>query len=185
MQLGPTLETKRLILRPPVEADLDGWEVFAADAEVMRFLGGQQTRAAAWRSLATMTGSWALRGFGMFSVIEKSSGQWIGRLGPWMPEGWPGTEIGWGLTRSAWGKGYAMEGTIASIDWAFAHLGWTEVIHTIDPDNEPSKVVARRLGARMDGFTMLPAPFDDKKIEKWVQSRRDWELGQTSRNTQR
>ena len=33
----------------------------------------------------------------MFSVIEKDSGRWIGRIGPWQPEGWPGTEVGWSL----------------------------------------------------------------------------------------
>ena len=44
-----------------------------------------------------MAGSWALNGFGMFSVIEKASGLWLGRIGPWRPDGWPGNEVGWGL----------------------------------------------------------------------------------------
>lgn len=38
----------------------------------MCFLGGPQSRAGAWRAMATMAGSWALPGFGMFSVIERS-----------------------------------------------------------------------------------------------------------------
>ena len=71
----------------------------------------------------------------MFSVIEKASGRWVGRLGPWQPEGWPGTEVGWGLARDAWGKGYATEGAAAAIDWAFDALGWDDVIHCIDPGN--------------------------------------------------
>ena len=33
----------------------------------------------------------------MFSVFEKDSGRWIGRLGPWEPHGWPGKEVGWGI----------------------------------------------------------------------------------------
>src|SRR3546814_11429497 len=81
-----------------------------ADAEAARFIGGQQARAVAWRGFLASAGAWTIQGFSMFSVIEKSSGQWIGRLGPWHPEGWPGTEVGWGLARSAWGKGYALEG---------------------------------------------------------------------------
>ena len=88
--------------------------------------------------MATFTGSWALHGFGMFSVIEKASGRWIGRLGPWAPEGWPGTEVGWGLAREAWGKGYATEGSAATMDWAIDTLGWSDIIHSIDPDNEAS-----------------------------------------------
>ena len=70
-------------------------------------------------SFGTFLIAWALQGFSMFSVIEKASGDWIGRLGPWAPEGWPGTEVGWGIVRSAWGKGYATEGAAATIDWAF------------------------------------------------------------------
>ena len=103
--LGPVLETERLILRPPVQADLDGWAEFMADARSARFVGGVQPRAASWRFMATMTGSWALLGFGMFSVIEKASGRWAGRLGPWMPEGWPGTEVGWGVHPAFQGRG--------------------------------------------------------------------------------
>ena len=140
--LGPTLETDRLLLRPPIEADLDGWAELMADEESSRFIGGPQLRPAAWRGLASMAGSWALKGYGMFSVVEKASGRWIGRLGPWMPEGWPGTEVGWGLVPEAQGKGYAIEGSTAAIDWAFDTLGWTEVIHCIDPANAPSQAVA-------------------------------------------
>ena len=58
--LGPTLETDRLLLRPPIAEDLDGWEAFGADPETMRFMGGVQPRAALWRAHAMMAGSWAV-----------------------------------------------------------------------------------------------------------------------------
>jgi RimJ/RimL family protein N-acetyltransferase len=121
-----------------------------------------------------MAGAWAIQGFGMFSVIEKSSGRWIGRLGPWMPEGWPGTEVGWGLTRAAWGKGYATEGSIAAIDWVFERLGWSEVIHCIAPDNVPSQKVALRLGSGKLRSTNLPAPFESMMVDVWGQTREQW-----------
>ena len=68
----------------------------------------------------------------MFSVIEKSTGRWVGRLAPWTPDGWPGTEVGWGIARDRCGLGYATEAATAAIDWAFDALGWSEVIHVID-----------------------------------------------------
>src|SRR5215208_1421034 len=120
--MGPILETARLILRPPREEDLAGWADLMGTEESARFIGGTMARPAAWRGMATMAGSWALKGFGMFSVIDKASGEWLGRVGPWQPEGWPGTEVGWGLKRSAWGKGYAQESAEAAIDWAFGAL---------------------------------------------------------------
>ena len=73
--LGPTLQTKRLILRPPQREDIDAWAQFAADVESSRFLGGPLQRPGAWRTMAAVAGSWALLDFGMFSVIERSTGR--------------------------------------------------------------------------------------------------------------
>lgn len=168
------LETERLILRPPQREDLDAWAEFAADAQTMRFLGGVQSRSAAWRALMCMAGSWQLQGFAMFSVIEKASGRWLGRIGPWMPADWPGTEVGWGLAAAAQGKGYAVEAATASIDWAFANLGWSEVIHCIAPDNAASQRVAQRLGSRCLRQVALPAPYETMAIDAWGQSRDEW-----------
>jgi RimJ/RimL family protein N-acetyltransferase len=170
----PTLETDRLILRPPAREDFEAWADFSADAETMRHLGGAQARALAWRGMCTMTGAWTVRGFSMFSVIEKASGRWIGRLGPWQPEGWPGTEVGWGLIREAQGKGYATEGSAACVDWAFETLGWDEVIHTIDPANVASQAVARRLGSTILRQATLPPPFEGQTLDVWGQSRDQW-----------
>ncbi len=138
----------------------------------MRYMGGPQVRAVAWRGFAMITGAWTILGFSMFSVIEKASGAWIGRLGPWMPEGWPGPEIGWGLARETWGRGFASEGAAATMDWAFDHLGWTEVIHPILAENTPSQAVARRLGSSFQGRTKLPV--NDTEVDLWGQTRDQW-----------
>lgn len=171
---GPTLETERLLLRPTAAEDLDGWAELMGDEETARFIGGVQPRAAAWRGLMTMGGAWALQGFAMFSVIEKASGRWIGRIGPWVPEGWPGTEVGWGLIKSACGQGFAYEAAVATIDWAFDTLGWSDVIHCIDPANTPSQRLAERLGSTNRGPGKLPAPFEDYPVDVWGQSRAQW-----------
>lgn len=168
------IETERLILRPPQSNDFDGYAALMGDAQAARFIGGQQVRALAWRSFLASAGAWTIQGFSMFSVLEKSSGQWLGRLGPWYPEGWPGTEVGWGLARSAWGKGYACEGAVAAIDWTFEHLDWAEVIHCIDPANTPSQALAQRLGSTCRGPGKLPAPYEDAPFEIWGQTREQW-----------
>ena len=170
---APTLETDRLILRQPQAEDFEAWAAFAADEETMRHIGGAQARSVAWRGICSVTGAWQIRGFSMFSVIEKATGRWIGRMGPWQPEDWPGTEVGWGLSREVWGKGYATEGAAAAIDWAFETLGWTEVIHTIDAANVGSQAVARRLGSTLLRRDRLPPPFSEE-IDVWGQSREAW-----------
>ena len=103
------LETERLILRPPRADDLDAWTEMMEDEEAARFIGGVAPRSVCWRQLMTMIGAWHAHGFAMFSVIEKASGRWVGRLGPWQPEGWPGPEVGWAIARECWGRGYAGE----------------------------------------------------------------------------
>ena len=173
----PTLETDRLILRAPRQEDFEPWAAFSADSEAMRHLGGAQARAMAWRGMCTMTGAWTVRGFSMFSVIEKATGRWIGRLGPWQPEEWPGTEVGWGLIRDVHGKGYATEGAAVCVDWAFAALGWDEVIHTIDAANTASQAVARRLGSTILRRAAMPPPFEGQALDVWGQTRDQWMAG--------
>jgi RimJ/RimL family protein N-acetyltransferase len=168
------LETERLILRPPREEDLDGWAALMADEEAAKHIGGPLPRAAAWRSMASMAGSWMLKGFGMFSVVEKASGRWIGRVGPWQPEEWPGTEVGWGLLKDVWGKGDAQESARAAITWTFDTLSWTEVVHLIGPDNARSRSLAERLGASNTGASRMPAPYENLPVDLWRQSRERW-----------
>jgi RimJ/RimL family protein N-acetyltransferase len=170
---GPVIETARLILRPPEIEDFDDFAAFCADPEVMHFLGGVQARSVAWRGFSGVAGSWMLQGFAMFSVFERASGKWIGRVGPHKPMDWPGTEVGWGLIREAQGKGYAVEAAEVSMDFAVGELGWTDVIHCIDKDNTPSQVVAQKLGSTRRGVAMLPAP-SSVEVEIWGQSAADW-----------
>lgn len=171
---GPRIETERLILRPPRIEDFDAYAANMADEEASKFIGGPQGRAVAWRGFLQLAGAWSIQGFSMFSVIERSGGRWVGRLGPWKPEGWPGNEVGWGLARAAWGKGYATEGACAAIDWAFEHLGWDCMIHCIDPDNIASADLARRLGSSVIRKVSLPEPYQDKVADLWGQTREQW-----------
>jgi RimJ/RimL family protein N-acetyltransferase len=172
--LGPTIETERLILRPPAAEDFEGFCTFMGDSEAAKHIGGVQSPPVVWRTMRTIAGGWALDGFHMFSVIEKESGNWIGRIGPIHPEGWPGREVGWGLVSRAWGKGYAREASVAAMNFAFDILGWDRVIHTIDPENTPSVALARALGSYRIGPGKLPEPYGHLNVEIWGQSRDEW-----------
>jgi RimJ/RimL family protein N-acetyltransferase len=170
----PVLETERLLLRPPQREDYAGWAALGRDEEAMRHLGGTKTAFDSWRHFLANVGSWHVLGFGPFSVIRKADGHWIGRIGPLRPEGWPGNEIGWTLAREAWGQGYATEAASAAADWAFAVLGWDEMIHCIAPDNHASQAVAKRLGSSRRGPGRMPAPHDQEAIDIWGQTRGEW-----------
>jgi RimJ/RimL family protein N-acetyltransferase len=172
--LGPTLVTERLILRPPVAEDFEPCAQLMADEATARYIGGVLPRAVSWRGFIGIAGAWSMQGFSFFTVVEKATGLWVGRVGPWHPEGWPGTEVGWSLGAAFHGKGYATEAATAAIDWAFDHLGWTEVIHTIHPDNVASQAVAARLGSVNRGCGQMPAPYEAEPIDIWGQSKDQW-----------
>ena len=177
--LGPTLTTERLILRPPQRSDVEPWAQFMG-SEASSFIGGPVPRLRAWSGLMSGAGDWALRGFGMFSVVEKASGEWVGRVGPVQYEGWPGTEVGWAIIPAVQGKGYAVEAAIACMDFVVEDLGWTDIIHTIRPDNFISQRVAKRLGSFNRGPGRLPEPNDGLSIDIWGQSASDWRAGPLS-----
>ncbi|MFZ5636834.1 MAG: GNAT family N-acetyltransferase [Pseudomonadota bacterium] len=172
---GIQLETERLILRVPRIEDFERYAGFFGD-ESSRTIGGPHPRGDAWRRFLQMPGAWLVQGFGMFSVIEKSSGLWVGQAGPWRPDGWPGTEVGYAFHQDARGKGYCTEACVAAIDFAFDALGWEDVIHCIDEKNIASQNVARRLGSRNRGRGALPKPLDVHAIDIWGQTRDEWRI---------
>ena len=168
------IETERLILRRPRLEDLDRWADMMTDEDAARYIGGVQAKSMVWRSLMTQAGAWELTGVAMFSVVEKESGRWIGRVGAWQPYGWPGTEVGWALHRDAWGRGYALEAARVAMDHAFDTLDWTDVVHCIDPGNVRSMRLAERLGSRFRREAMMPPPYDRAPVQLWGQTRDEW-----------
>ena len=145
----PRIETERLVLRAIREDDFEPWAEMAADADFNRYLRGEPLdRGDAWRAFAMILGHWTLRGYGFFAVEEKASGRFVGRVGPWFPEGWPEPEIGWAIGPQHQRRGFATEAARASLEWAFEDLGWTRAIHVIKHGNAPSIGVAEKLGSK-------------------------------------
>lgn len=172
-----TLETERLRLRMWELEDFEAYAAMSAEPEVMRFLatdGKPLSRFEAWRSLSAQAGHWQLRGFGMFAVVERTSGHFVGRIGPWQPEGWPGFEIGWTLRARYWGRGYATEAVSKCIEYAFTELQRPHVISLIDRDNVRSIRLAERVGERLEGDVTLPHMLPGKTVLQYGLSRDDW-----------
>ena len=151
--LIPSLETDRLNLRPFNRFDLDPLAEIIADKEVIQYAtynGKVMSRNQAWNWLCLMIGHWYMRGFGIWAVEEKATGEFIGRIGLQFLDWFDDVELVWMLKKSAWGKGFAAEGARAAIDHGFHTLELprvTSVIHTV---NEPSIRLAERLGMKFE-----------------------------------
>ena len=171
------LETDRLILRRWTLGDFEDFAAMSADPRVMQFLavdGRPDSRFGSWRSLCGMVGHWQLRGFGLFAVIERQTGTFVGRVGPWEPEGWPDFEIGWALRSEYWGRGYATEAVNRCIAHAFTDLNRSHLSSFILPENTRSIRVAERVGERFEGKVVLPH-LPDRKVLQYGLSRNEWQ----------
>ncbi|MEJ6397369.1 GNAT family N-acetyltransferase [Yoonia sp. 208BN28-4] len=157
----PTLTTDRLTLRAPQESDIAAVAAFFADPVRSVGFGGPEDEHTAWRWFASMIGHWHLRGYG-FWFADLHDGTPVGMTGLWNPSGWPEPELGWVLYANAEGKGYAVEMAKAVRHHAYTTMGWTTLTSNIVPDNDKSKAVARRLGAKMERVYENPAMGTDE-----------------------
>ncbi|NOX93630.1 MAG: GNAT family N-acetyltransferase [Alphaproteobacteria bacterium] len=169
------IETDRLILRLPEPRDTDAHIAMMQEPAVAATLSPTkkpQARSDLWRQFASYLGHWQIRGFGFFSVEEKATGAWVGRVGPWMPEGWPGIECGWAFHSDYWGKGYAPEAAIASVRWTFAQfpdLG--RIISVIEQNNTNSQAVAKKIGEEKSGEIF---EYKGYRLDIWAANREAW-----------
>ena len=150
------IETERLILRGPEPADFPAFVTFySSERSVMN--GGPLEYPAAWRAFATAIGHWTLRGYGMWTLIERSSGALAGRVGLWNPGGWPEPELAWTLYDGYEGRGLAFEAAAAARRHSYEMFGLGPLISVIEPQNQRSIALARRLGAQVERDWTLPS----------------------------
>ena len=79
----PQLTTDRLLLRGFRPDDFERYAEMMADPDVSRHLmdGRPLTRVEAWGQLAMFAGHWVLRGYGLWAVEERATGEFLGRIG--------------------------------------------------------------------------------------------------------
>ena len=165
----PTLLTPRLTLRGLRAADLDAFAAMQANPAVMKTLGTGVTRSRAetWDMMARMLGQWALRGYGMFAIVETDTGRFIGRAGILHPYEWEGPELAYGLDEPFWGRGYATEAATILHRWAFLQMQLTGLVSYVVPSNVASRNVLEKLGASCTGRLLLMGTVE---AERWQHS---------------
>jgi RimJ/RimL family protein N-acetyltransferase len=146
----PVIDTERLRLTAFEERHFEAYAQMLGDPTSTRFVGDGEPldRMNAWRSMAMLLGHWQLRGYGMWAMELRETGEFIGRVGLHRPEGWPELEIGWMLRADRRRQGYATEGARVALEFAFRTLGAEKLVSLIRADNGAAERVARRLGGR-------------------------------------
>lgn len=146
------LESERLIIRPWRAEDRDAFAVMARDPEIQRFIrnGVPFTDPEIEEFLARQARQESEFGVCMGAMVEKATGRVVGVAGT-QPLGTTGHyEVGWWVARDCWGRGFATEAGLAAKRYLFETLGHSRVLAIIDPGNDASVSVAKRLGMRLD-----------------------------------
>ncbi len=146
----PTLATERLTLRAPVLSDFETFAEFRA-SDRARFVGGPNTRHEAWGQFLGIAGQWTILGYGRWIVADGVTDEPLGVLGLLFPPGWPEPEIAWSMFAAGEGRGLAYEAALAARAYAYGPAGWTTAISLIDPANERSAALGRKMGCQPEG----------------------------------
>ena len=145
------LETERLYLRKLTPADRAALCETLQDKEAMYAYehAFSDEEADAW--LARQIARYREDGFGLWAVIRKEDGAFLGQCGITMQDvrGERVPEIGYLFARKYWHKGYATEAARACKQYAFETLGLPAVYSIIRENNLPSRRVAERNGMRV------------------------------------
>lgn len=146
--------TERLLLRRWRAEDSKPFAAINADPRVMELLPSTLGRAESDAYITSIEQSFEQRGYGLWALELRSSGELIGLTGlnsvAFDAHFTPAVEIGWRLARSAWGNGYATEAAEATLRFAFAELGLGALVSMTSKLNVRSQAVMRRLGMSRD-----------------------------------
>lgn len=156
MSAKPLFSTRRLAVRPLVDADLDFLAEMLAHPEVMQFWPRPLSRADSAGWIADHQKRYQSDGVGYWLLYERESGAPVGQAGLLVQEVDGVREIGVGyiLHRPFWGRGFATEAARGCVRYAFDVLRVPSVVILIRPENSPSLRVAARLGnARLERLT--------------------------------
>ena len=142
----PVLDTPRLTLRAPKMADLPTLTAFYATTR-SHMVGGPADATGTFTKLAARIGHWALRGYGLWHIDDRSTGDFLGWVGVINAPTWDEPELGWTVFAHGEGKGIAYEAASAARAFAAQHLNLDHLISYIRADNDRSLALATRLGA--------------------------------------
>lgn len=169
------IQTKRLVLRPWREEDLEPFAQLNADPRVREYFPGLLSRQESDVSVKVMSEHIQKCGWGFWAASLAQTDEFIGFIGledvhfkaPFNIH-FPAVEIGWRLSHEYWGNGYATEGALACVKYGFETLKLPEIVSFTAVQNLRSIAVMEKIGMHHD----LADDFDHPKLPEGHSLRR-------------
>ena len=150
--------TDRLTFREMHEPDLDAMTGLLGDARVMWVYPRPWTRDEVGRWIRRNESEYRERGFGLWIIVARETGEFIGECGL-TQQAFAGAveiEVGYQLRPEFWGRGLATEAAGACVAFARDVAGLPRIVALIDPRNDTSKRVAAKNGLRWERDVPVP-----------------------------
>ena len=152
------LETERLLLRPPEDADADAIFAYASDPAVARYM--------IWPAAEDITDTelflddvargWEAGDDYCWAVVARNSGEVVGAASCQFDE--HGAQIGYAFARAVWGQGLASEAGCAIFDAASGLDEIYRIWGSCDVDNLASARVLEKIGLTFEARLVRWAP---------------------------
>lgn len=160
------IKTKRLLLRPWKDSDIESFATMNADKKVMEYFPQVLTRRESYSLLKKICTHIEKTGWGFWTVEVPRISNFIGFIGlspvSFRAHFTPAVEIGWRLDLPYWGKGYATEGALAALKFGFERLHLSEIVSFTAKQNNKSIAVMKRIGMHHNPSD----DFDHPKLKK-------------------
>lgn len=166
-------ETDRLILRPITQEDFDSWYEILSDAETMKYYPAPYDAAGVQRWIDWTLSNYARYGFGLWALVLKETGEFIGDCGITMQNinGRQLPEIGYHINKRYHRRGYAAEAARRCMEYAFDELRFPAVYSYMTSGNAASYGVALKNGMK------FIEEYEDEHYEKtrvYAMTREEW-----------
>ena len=144
----PVIETERLLLRMFKAEDLEVIYCLFSDADVQKYLSveNKRTREQLRIALKNFVCRWEERGFGLWCVTEKKTGEMVGYCGFQYFDNMPQVEIIFAFLRNFWSKGFATEAAKACLRFWFEEMNRDQLFAATSPENLASLRVLEKIG---------------------------------------
>lgn len=142
------IETQRLILREYTMEDFDGLYALLSDPITMQHYPKPYDEKGTLRWLNWSLDNYKKYGFGLWAMILKETGEFIGDCGLTMQniDGEILPEIGYHIHRDHWRKGYGSEAARAVRDWGFQNTDFDALYSYMTSTNVASYSTAQAAG---------------------------------------
>ena len=162
--------SERLGFRNWREEDIAPFAQMNKDTEVMRHFPKTLTTQESTELIDRLKKHYIEHGYTYYAVEVLTTGELIGFIGiayqDYETPFTPATDIGWRLKTSAWGKGYATEGALKCLEFAFNELHLSHIVSVCTENNTSSENVMKKIGMTKKGIFKHSKLKDYPALEK-------------------